>query len=189
VHTGGAGYIAYGAFGLYIESLDGGATWERRQPLGPDFDRHISQVIVDGGALLMVGESGTLARSADGGRHWDKLDAHYAGSFFGALALGDGALLVYGMRGNVYRSADHGNSWNKVELGSSLALMNGRRLDDGRVVLVGDAGLVAVSADRGISFTLHKSAGGKGIAQLDVKAGASLLVVGEGGVERVRLDK
>jgi photosystem II stability/assembly factor-like uncharacterized protein len=178
LHLGGGDYLAYGAFGLYLESRDGGASWSRSQPLGADFDRHISHIVASNDGLLLVGESGTLARST------------YAGSFFGAVAGGDGVLLAYGMRGNVYRSLDAGKSWQKIELGTSLALMNGRRLDDGRIVLAGNAGLLAVSTDNGASFTLHKSARGKGIAQLDTRAsdGASLLTVGEGGVERVRID-
>jgi photosystem II stability/assembly factor-like uncharacterized protein len=186
-HLGRGTYVAYGAFGLYIESLDDGATWVRKQPLGADFDRHISQVAVAGDHLFLVGESGTLARSADRGQHWEKLTSPYQGSFFGALAGRDGALLIYGMRGNVFRSANDGSSWSKVDTGTTLAMMNGRRLDDGRIVLVGNAGLVALSTDNGNSFRLQKTARGKGLAQIGVSGKGELLAVGEAGVEQVTL--
>lgn len=186
-HLGGGTFVAYGAFGLYIESRDYGMSWTRKQPLGADFDRHISQVAQVGSQLLMVGESGTLARSTDGGQSWRKLDSPYQGSLFGALAAADGALLIYGMRGQVFRSGDGGDSWRKVELGTSLALMNGRRLDDGRLILVGNAGLLAVSGDNGNSFALQTAPGGKGIAQVATGGSGQLLAVGEGGVESLRL--
>lgn len=208
LHAGAQRYVAWGAFGLYLETDDGGATWRRKQPLGPDFDRHISQVIVAGNGInnngsgsggsgsgsgsvhthvwLLVGESGTLARSADAGATWEAVKSPYPGSYFGALATADGALLAFGMRGNIYRSADQGASWTRIESGTSLALMRGSRLDDGRLVLVGNAGLLAVSSDHGASFTLQKTARGKGLAQL-VQTSGGLVAVGEAGAETVSL--
>lgn len=223
LHAGARRYVAWGAFGLYLESTDGGASWTRKQPLGQDFDRHISQVIVteprtahpgsnsgtgnarsigstgstgsagSTGAApaanphwLLVGESGTLARSADAGATWEAVKSPYPGSYFGALATADGALLAFGMRGNIYRSADHGATWTKVESGTSLALMRGTRLQDGSLVLVGNAGLLAVSTDNGHSFTIGKTARGKGLAQL-VQTRNILVAVGEAGAEQLTL--
>jgi photosystem II stability/assembly factor-like uncharacterized protein len=201
-HLGGDHFIAYGAFGLYLDSTDAGRTWQRRAILGEEstggeseaspgeegdeysdeaFDRHISKVIQVDSTLLLVAESGTLARSADAGATWTQLESPYQGSFFGALRIDDGAVLVYGMRGNVYRTSDVGATWQKVELGTTASLMGGAQLDDGRILLVGNTGLLALSRDRGRTLELHWSPAGKGFAQV-VEADGRLLAVGESGV-------
>jgi len=195
-------FIAYGAFGLYLDSTDAGRTWQRRTILSeestggaseaspgdegdeyPDeaFDRHISRVIQVDSTLLLVAESGTLARSDNGGATWTKLESPYQGSFFGALRIDDGSVLVYGMRGNVYRLLDLGATWQKVELGTTASLMGGAQLGDGRILLVGNTGLLALSRDGGRTLELHWSPAGKGFAQV-VEADGRLLAVGEGGV-------
>jgi photosystem II stability/assembly factor-like uncharacterized protein len=181
VHLDGDHFAAYGAFGLYFDSVDAGRSWQRRTVISEDFDRHISQVLPVGNTLLLVAESGTLARSDDGGTTWTQLESPYQGSFFGALAVNDGSILVFGMRGNVYRTVELGTSWRKVELGTTASLMAGRQLTDGRVLLVGNNGLLAVSADGGQTLLLRWSPAGKGFAAL-TEADGRILTVGESGV-------
>jgi photosystem II stability/assembly factor-like uncharacterized protein len=180
-HLGGDRLAAYGAFGLYLDSTDAGRTWQRRVILGEEFDRHISQVLPAGSALLLVAESGTLARSDDGGVTWTQLASPYQGSYFGALELKDGSILVFGMRGNVYRTTDLGATWQKVELGTTASLMGGAQLKDGRILLVGNTGLLALSTDGGRTLEPHWSPASRGYAQV-VEADGRLLTVGEGGV-------
>jgi photosystem II stability/assembly factor-like uncharacterized protein len=202
-HLGGDHFIAYGAFGLYLDSADAGRTWARRTILGAapaaeggeaeadageedaeyvdeGFDRHISRVTRVGPALLLVAESGTLARSDDEGATWTRLQSPYEGSWFGALTVDDGSVLVFGMRGNVYRTADLA-TWEQVPLGTTASLMGGAQLADGRILLVGNAGLLALSTDRGRSLELHWSPASKGFAQV-VEADGRLIAVGESGV-------
>ena len=201
-HLGGDHFIAYGAFGLYLDSVDAGRTWQRRTILGPapaddageaaagevdeeyldeGFDRHISRVIDVDSILLLVAESGTLAQSDDGGENWTRLQSPYEGSWFNALKVDDGTVLVYGMRGNVYRTADLGATWEKVPLATTASLMGGAQLADGRVLLVGNTGLLALSRDRGRTLELHWSPASKGFVQV-VEADGRLLAVGEGGI-------
>ncbi len=205
-HLGGDHFIAYGAFGLYLDSADAGRSWQRRTILTPEsanpgnaapaeeggdesvdepFDRHISRVIQVDSTLLLVAESGILARSDDGGVTWTQLESPYEGSWFGALELDDGSILVFGMRGNVYRTSDLGATWEKVPLGTTASLMGGAQLADGRVLLVGNTGLLALSTDRGRTLELHWSPASKGFAQV-VEADGRLVAVGEGGVQRDR---
>ena len=201
-HLGDDHFIAYGAFGLYLDSTDAGKTWQRRTILAPapaddageaaadeqdeeyvdeGFDRHISRVIQIDSTLLLVAESGTLARSDDGGANWTRLQSPYEGSWFNALRADDGTLLVFGMRGNVYRTSDLGVTWEKVPLGTTASLMGGTQLADGRILLVGNTGLLALSRDRGRTLELHWSPASKGFAQV-VEADGRLLAVGEAGV-------
>lgn len=181
VSLGGGQFAAYGAFGLYFHSSDAGKTWERRTVLAEDFDRHISQVLRVGEALFMVAESGTLARSEDGGATWTAVESPYVGSYFGATALKDGAILAFGMRGHVFRSADLGATWQQLELDTTASLNAGRQLEDGRVLLVGNVGLLALSRDGGQTLELHWSPAGRGFAALTEVAG-SVVLAGESGI-------
>ena len=199
-HLEGDHFIAYGAFGLYLDSTDAGKTWQRRTILdvpvadggaaGEDedegeyldegFDRHISRVIKVGSSLLLVAESGTLARSDDDGASWMRLESPYEGSWFNALAIDDGSVLVFGMRGNVYRTADLGVTWEKVPLDTTASLMGGAQLEDGTILLLGNTGLLTLSRDRGRTLELHWSPMSRGYAQV-IEADGRLLAVGEGG--------
>jgi photosystem II stability/assembly factor-like uncharacterized protein len=183
-HLDGDHFIAYGAFGLYFDSQDAGKTWQRRTVISEDFDRHISQVLPVGAALFMVAESGTLARSDNGGETWAAMESPYTGSYFAALTTKDGALLAFGMRGNIWRSTDAGTTWQKVEIDTTASLMAGRQLSDGRILLVGNAGLLVDSHDGGGTFELHWSPLGKGFSGL-VEVPDGIILVGEAGVTRL----
>jgi photosystem II stability/assembly factor-like uncharacterized protein len=178
---GGGRFAAYGAFGMYLDSSDGGATWQRRQVISEEFENHISQVLPFNGALWLVAEYGTLARSDDGGATWIEVVSPYNGSFFGAVDAGGGVLVIFGMRGTVFRTADGGLTWQKIETGTTTAFNGGSRLSDGRILLVGNSGVVAESADNGATFTLKWSPAGRGFSALAEVAGGGIVVVGENG--------
>jgi photosystem II stability/assembly factor-like uncharacterized protein len=181
---GGDHFAAYGAFGLYFDSQDAGQSWQRVTVFPEEseyYDRHFSQVVTVGTALLLVGESGTLARSDDGGATWTQLASPYPGSFFGAIAAKDGSVVVYGMRGHIYRSGDVGATWQQVDLGTTASLNGGRQLPDGRILLVGNSGLLALSGDGGRSFAAHWARPGKGFASLASTDG-KIILAGESGI-------
>lgn len=176
-------FAAYGAFGMYFDTSDGGQTWTRRTVMSEDFDRHISEVVLGRHGLLgMVGESGTLATSEDGGMTWIRTESPYPGSYFGALQADDDSWLAYGMRGSVYRSTDRGATWEKIEIGTTTSLNGGCVRSDGRIVLVGNAGLVVESSDNMQSVEVRWSPESRGFSDV-VEVQGKLVVVGEGGVE------
>jgi photosystem II stability/assembly factor-like uncharacterized protein len=175
--------IAIGAYGTYLESHDAGHTWTQRQILGADFDRHLNAIVsAKDGALLLAGESGTLAVSSDGGKNWQTLKSPYDGTFFGALGLTDGTVLVFGMRGTVLRTTDNGAHWTKVDLDHYAgAVQNGTELPDGSVVLVGANGLVATSHDKGATFEVQQTKDRRHIGSVIYGSNAKILITGEGG--------
>lgn len=173
---------AWGAFGLYLLSTDNGASWERRTVIDEDFDRHISQVLrLANGDWLMVGESGTLNRSADAGETWTALESPYEGSFFGALQTRSGDLLAYGMRGNLWSSNDGGLTWSKRETGTTIAFNGGVQLESGRILVFGNSGLMLASDDQGASFKPMQG-GRASLAKALQLADGRLIAVGDRGV-------
>lgn len=171
---------AVGGFGRYLVSSDLGATWTARRveeipkpeaeaappapspfPGGDPFamvdqgisDRHLNAIIgLDDGRLLLTGESGLIARSADGGLSWEALPEIYAGSFFGALALPNNGAIVFGMRGHVFVTRDGGDSWTRATVPAEVSMFGGHRRADGQIVLVGASNTLWVSDDEGLSF-------------------------------------
>src|SRR3546814_12143711 len=99
------------------------------------------------GALIVVGERGLMARSADNGDSWQLLPQVYDGSFFGVLALKSKALLAFGMRGHVFRSGDDGKSWQESKVPTGSSLFGGKVDASGNVVLVGAGSTLLVSSD------------------------------------------
>lgn len=176
--------VACGAFGLYLVSQDQGKTWRRERIIADDFERHISKVIETRASMMLVGETGVMARSEDGGKQWKLLTTPYAGSYFGILELNSGALLAFGMRGNIYRSKDQGTSWEKMPFNSKSTLNGGSVARDGRIVLAGNNGLIAVSADEGQTFTYTHAPEGTSLSQAKMLNNDDIVYIGHMAVGR-----
>ena len=182
-------FVAWGAFGMYLVSQDQGRTWSRSQVIADDFDRHISRVIEARDALYMVGETGVVARSTDGGQQWTPLTTPYEGSYFGILEMKGGALLAFGMRGNVYRSEDQGVTWDKVPFDTKSTINGGSVAADGRVVLAGNRGLLALSSDEGRSFVLMTSPEGTSLTQARLLGDGQLVYTGSMATGRLSAER
>jgi photosystem II stability/assembly factor-like uncharacterized protein len=184
---------ALGAYGLFLQTTDGGASWNEvdAPPVRAD-ELHLSSMIrLNTGELFIAGEQGTLAvRGLNG--PWTKLASPYEGSYYGALPWGPKGVLVFGQRGNVYVNDDvHGKKWTQVETNTKLSLFGGTLVKDLGAVLVGaddlsllikpDASVQVVTAPKAAGAT----AGGTLSGVVPLKDG--LLVVGEAGVKALPL--
>jgi len=176
--------FAVGAYGAYFESADAGRTWTARRVGPPDFDRHLTGIAAAGGGrYVLAGEAGTLLASSDSGATWRLLESPYAGSFFGALGLGDGVVIAYGMRGNAFRTADAGRTWQRLDLGAYKgALQGATQLEDGAVLLMGADGMIAESRDRGATFTIQSMASRALVVAAAQAPQGRRLVAGPGGL-------
>lgn len=176
--------FAVGAYGRFLESHDGGLSWDEREISAADL--HLNALAEIDGAMLIAGEAGTLMRSDDGGATWDVMDAPYEGSFFGLLAMPDGGLLAFGMRGHVFRSDDGGQRWEELDTGTHSSIFGGRVVSPGLIMLVGQSGLVLVSSDQGRSFIAIDADTSRSFAAVAAGSGpGEVLLVGEEGVLRV----
>lgn len=175
---------ALGAYGVFLRTSDGGKTWvmDSNRLDNPDKYHLYGIARSSAGTLLVAGEAGTLLRSLDDGESWERIEAIYAGSFFGAVAASDGSLLVFGLRGNVFRSTDEGASWVSVDTGDQRTLMCGTAGENGSVVLAGAAGAVLFSSDAGESFDLIDTEGGRVYSGIATPTEGKILLVGFGGI-------
>lgn len=135
--------IATGAYGLTVETRDGGQTWVSwTGRLDNPKASHLYAVRARGEVILLAGELGLVLFSENGGRSFRRLETPYKGSFFTAEILPNGQLLLAGLRGNAWVSNDTGASWSQLKNPMSVSLTSSVVLADGSLLLGNQAGFV-----------------------------------------------
>lgn len=171
-----------GAYGAFLHSTDGGATWQIIDHLVDNLDGfHLNAIQAQGNAVYMVGESGLLYRSLDRGQSWETLDSPYYGSFFGVHIDQQERLWIYGLRGNIFVSEDQGDSFTQLSLEDPVNINNAIDAPDGGLYFVGNAGVVAYLSESGeLVERTHES--GAALTDLVINADGSLTLVGQRGI-------
>jgi photosystem II stability/assembly factor-like uncharacterized protein len=178
---------AVGAYGLFLATEDGGATWnEVDAPSIREDEVHFNSLTkLNDGSLFIAGEAGMLAVSPDG-KAWTRLKSPYDSSLFGALPVGDKGALIYGLRGNVYITQDakaKSVAWTKVETHSVASMFGGTTLPSGELAMVGLNGVILVTSPQGQVRALQTPTGTPLSAA--VASNGGLIAVGESGVQNI----
>lgn len=177
-----------GAYGLFKETLDGGNTWNEFTADIRAEEWHFNAITQLGnGSLLLVGEVGGIATSADGGATWVRQESPYEGSYFGVLPIGETGAVIFGLRGNAFISADAAKGgWKALETGTIQGLLSGTLLPNGDFLIVGNSGTVLRgSASTGLIQSIPDPVG-KGLSAALPLPGGDLLVLGEVGSYRLK---
>lgn len=175
--------IAIGAYGMFFETRDGGATWSDISSALPNPDRlHLNSIVATGdNKLAVIGEMGFIATSDDAGQTWTAEIAPYDGSLFGAVDSGD-LQLLYSLRGHVYRSLDNGGDWNKLVTGAEQTLFGGA-VGETNTVLVGNAGSVIILDNELNNPRSIIIEGRASLSSVTVAPNGRFILVGEAGVK------
>ncbi|MGF6284303.1 WD40/YVTN/BNR-like repeat-containing protein [Pseudomonas silensiensis] len=182
--------FAVGAYGALIATTDGGKHWEDvSDRLDNEDQYHLNGIAaVKDAGLFIVGEQGSMFRSADEGQTWEKLEGPYQGSLFGVIGTAQAnTLLAYGLRGNLFRSTDFGTTWDPVELKAArgaleFGLSGATLLDDGSIVIVGNGGSVIRSNDNGETFSVFNRPDRISVSAVTAAGNGNLILAGQGGV-------
>lgn len=175
---------AYGAYGLFIATQDGGESWTLISGQLKNTDRYhfYDLAATRGGAITITGEAGTVFTSPDDGQNWQRIALDYSGSLFGVEVTSDDSLIAFGLRGKIFRSTDGGLTWAPVTTRSQATLTGGKVLSDRRIVLVGASGTILVSNDDGVSFTTMNSDTRDVLSSVEINSQGDILATGFGGV-------
>lgn len=138
-----------GAYGVMLETDDGGTRWRLLDNLPNPERLHLNSVLETApGVLLVAGEGGRLYRSDDAGQNWDALRQLGNASLYRLIPLAaPGDVLAVGFGGFVARSQDAGVTWQKLPVPAKASLFGGTRLGHGGVLLVGQGGSLLYSDD------------------------------------------
>ncbi|MGI2258409.1 YCF48-related protein [Shewanella sp. GXUN23E] len=202
--------VAIGAYGLFYRTLDSGQTWteefhdellfeedvaylndlkgrdeqlylNERAFLLPHFNRLLQ---LNDGRLLLLGEQGLVALSADHGKTFDALDFTYDGSMFNAIEAGDKIYLM-GLRGHLFVTDSQFEQFEQVALPVSATINGATRAADGSVWFVGNAGMVLRMLPSGEVQELAKRQGESIVAVIQDKQG-QLWLSGTAGVVQLQ---
>jgi len=134
-----------GEFGVMLRSEDAGATWRVLRPINPEAATlHALHLAPSGQNSYVVGQTGEMLISTDGGETWGKCDIGTELNFLGVAASPSGQVVVTGMR-VMYRSQNNGMSWTQIEEGDTKTdWYQAVRTDagSGRILAVGHAGKI-----------------------------------------------
>lgn len=181
--------LVIGAYGLALQTLDGGASW---QSLMGHIDNpggaHLYSIVQQGPRWFLAGEQGYLARSEDDGASFSALESPYSGTFFTLQTRADGALLVAGLKGYAFLSIDGGEHFERLAVPMPVSFSDAVHLADGRTLLANQAGGLFVSAEQGPATVQPFSQPlGKPVSSLIQAADGSLVVAGFTGLLRLPL--
>lgn len=178
--------FAVGAYGAFMYTQDGGATWENWAENIDNIDGwHLNAInSADGELVYIAGEAGTFFRSTDGGQTWETPESPYEGSFFGVTpGSKPDDVWLYGLQGHIFHSTDRGDSWQEVMTENSNGLMSATLLGSRGLVLVGNGGTMLSSGDAGESFTLQTVADRQSLVGITTTPSNKLVMVGKSGVK------
>lgn len=180
--------IAVGAYGYFLETHDGGDTWQPRRI--DDDDLHLNHIAAaSSGRLYIAAEAGRVYRSDDGAEHWVELPSPYEGSFFGTLPLDHRRVYLYGLRGHLFHSDDAGAHWRRIDTQTESMLTRGLALEGSAIAFTGMGGTLLVGNDGDRTLRPFQRRDRRSIAGALPAADGALVVFGEFGVERTSRDR
>ena len=149
VDSGRARMLVIEARGSFYRSTDLGRAWQKERV---EADREFWQGALRrrDGWMLVAGQRGVAATSADGGESWSLRDTGSQADLYGSYVDDEVALLL-GREGTILRSVDDGASWQRVSADSSRALRRAlREPRSGALLAFGEHGTLLRSADDGL---------------------------------------
>ena len=183
---------AVGAFGILIQTVDGGKTWINRSgDLGNKDSYHLNAVNgIANGTVIIAGEAGFVTYSHDNGQTWTRASFAYEGSVFGLGVSQDGLMIVAtGLRGNTLKTHDAGITWEAIYPGIDYSLSNASLYGDSSLILVGTGGSISISHDKGSSFKQYTLPARASLSNVVVLEDEKFLLVGQGGIHRFEVNE
>jgi len=183
--------FAFGAYGIFVATTDGGASWQPLMEYGEQEFRHTFDYEIVGDNYYLSQEMGyILMGQTGGGRAQVKsIIPFYDGSFYTMTSSTSGDLVVAGLRANAFRSVDNAATWQHLELPINESVTASARLGDGRIVLASQGGDVLLSEDDGASFNIVAQQDSFAYSDVIEYQPGKLLLVGLGGLRTLSLDQ
>ncbi|NVK72336.1 MAG: hypothetical protein HWE24_02555 [Oceanospirillaceae bacterium] len=147
--------IVVGAYGLVLETKDGGLTWDSWMDRIENYlGLHLYSIRKQGNRILIAGEQGFVALSVDDGQSFETLETPYEGSFFTAQLAGNSEVVLAGLRGNTFVSSDNGQDWKKIKNPISASIMSSFINKSDQIIFANQAGiLLGLTANRLVPLT------------------------------------
>lgn len=145
--------IAVGAYGMILETIDGGATW--RQGQVPPPVRFVAPVAMTAGKAKEASQA-QEAGADDGGteRPSTEVSGTTEPHLYAIESAPDGGLYLAGENGAFYRSDDRGKTWRFLSAPYVGTFFNMLPLSDGAILVFGLRGQVYRAENRGETWSI-----------------------------------
>lgn len=186
-------YYAVGTRGLYLLSEDQGHSWHSQELyIDPEWeepeDFNLNAIVeLKPEGLLVAGEAGALYWSNDGD-DWDKDNAGYNGTWFGALALDNGAVIAFGFAGHVAYAKAYKEDWQLKQSPGKANFFAALKLANGKVLLAGDKGQLWSWQPNTEEFVAIET-GTQAIITSLLSSNDELLMITDQGLKRIALSE
>ena len=147
VHYVGKGiYISVG-YGIILRSTDDGYSW---QPIAQEGDFYHSVDFVDDLHGIIVGVSGSILLTDDGGLTWNTIQSPSVvsgsrPSFLAAKYISTDLIYIVGDEGLLWQSIDSGKNWTEYQV-NTIQNLNDLAVLNGYLYVVGDNGYLGKRA-------------------------------------------
>ena len=98
-------------------------------------------IIVDGDILLVYGMRGSLLRSEDQGKTWERVPMEQKAGITGGAVLPNGQIMIANQAGSVLLSSDHGKTFQPSKTSKTMSYFGIQPITDRKVALVGSKGV------------------------------------------------
>ena len=146
--------FAFGDYGVILRSPDAGLSWYLSAT--PTTSSLRGAAKDSAGVIVAVGTSGTVIRSADGGKTFSKLSSSSAGtlsSLYSVASPGSGIFVAVGSGSTIIRSINGGLSFSKVSSPVSYRTLYAIDCKGNLCVIAGSSGTILRSTTSGASFS------------------------------------
>lgn len=176
---------AVGAFGMIVETDDGGKTWK------PWLDRidnkeflNLNDIRSIAGDVYIAGERGSVYRLDRKENRFISVSTDYKGSFFHIVGNSK-FLLAVGLNGTAYRSTNRGTSWERVDTHLHSSVTSAAMSTDDKGVLLAARDVeLALSTDDGLTFVPIRPNAPMLFADVIPRKDSGFLLAGYQGIQR-----
>lgn len=98
-------------------------------------------LIADGGTLLVYGMRGSLLRSDDEGKTWERIKLESQAGISGGAVLPGGDIAIANQAGQIMLSSDHGKTFRVAKTSRPMSYFGVTPVAEGKVALVGSEGV------------------------------------------------
>ena len=144
--------LVWGSDGVIQRSTDA-RTWEF---VGTTTTAQLNDIVSGGDALVAVGEQGTVLRSVDQGKAWNKMSADTTANLKALIYSSEHKRWFAVGTGSTVLRSDDGQHWQKIELGKGLAMLDIEAIfvspKSQRLFIGGSPGLFGFSDDGGVNW-------------------------------------
>jgi photosystem II stability/assembly factor-like uncharacterized protein len=110
-------------------------------PLQTPYNGTLFGLIVDGPNLITYGMRGSLLRSGDAGKTWERVPLGNQAGISGGVVLPDGQIAIANQAGSIMLSADKGKTFRSAKVAKPMSYFGIKQIADRKVVVVGSEGV------------------------------------------------